>query len=133
MLSNHRIVGVVIGVLEFVATHLILVAKWTTWFHGAYEPWFLNSGSAGAFTGACLFVGSLVAGLFDISGVFVWVGAVAAMTLVLVIPPGPGTLWPIVMALGGVMLAVPILGGNMLGFGIRYVVAKSRSTRLAGR
>jgi hypothetical protein len=31
------------------------------------------------------------------------------------------------------MLAIVILMGNMLGFGIRYVVAKSRSTRLAGR
>jgi hypothetical protein len=133
MLSKHRVVGVVIGVFEFVATHLLLVTKWTTWFHGPFEPWFLNSASAGAFTVACLFAGSLVAGLFDISGVFVWVGAVTAMTLVLVIPPGPGTLWPIAMVIGGAILAVAILGGNMLGFGIRYVVAKSRSTRLAGR
>ena len=29
-LTNHRAVGISIGLLTFVATHLILVARWTT-------------------------------------------------------------------------------------------------------
>ena len=132
-LTKSRMTGVAVGMLTFIVAHLIVVAKWTTWFHGLYEPWFLNTESAVLFTLACLFAGSLVAGLFEISGVSVGAGAVNAMTVVMFWSPGPGTLWPIVLALGGLMLAIVILMGRMLGFGIRYVVAKSRSTRLAGR
>ena len=128
-LTGHRVAGVVIGLVTFLATHLVLVAKWTSWFHGQYEPWFLNTTSAGQFTVACIFAVSLIAGLFSTSGVFLWVGAVVAMMVVMSFPPGPGTLWPIAMAIGGFMLAVAILSGNMLGLGIQYLVAKITSDR----
>ena len=128
-LTRHRVAGVVIGLVTFLATHLVLVAKWTSWFHGQYEPWFLNTTSAVQFTVACVFAVSLIAGLFSTSGVFLWVGAVIAMMVVMSFPPGPGTLWPIAMAIGGFMLAVAILSGNMLGLGIQYLVAKITSDR----
>jgi hypothetical protein len=117
-----------IGLGTFVGTHLVLMAKWTSWFHGQYEPWFLNTTSAGQFTLACCFVVSLIAGLFDMFGWFIWVGAVIAMVVVMLVPPGPGTLWPIAIAFGGFLLAVTILFGNALGLGIRYFL-----TRLRGR
>ena len=123
-LTKHRAVGVSIGLLTFVATHLILVAKWTTWFHGQYEPWFLNTTPAVQFTLACFFVVSLIAGLLETFGLFIVVGAVVAMVVVMLFPPGPGTLWPIAMAFGGCMLAAAILIGNMLGLGIRHLAEK---------
>ena len=123
-LTKHRAVGVSIGLLTFVATHLILVAKWTTWFHGQYEPWFLNTTPAVQFTLACFFVVGLIAGLLETFGLFILVGAVVAMVVVMLFAPGPGTLWPIAMVFGGCMLAAAILIGNMLGLGIRYLVEK---------
>ena len=59
-------------------------------------------------------------------GIIIGVGAVIAMVVVMLLPPGPGTLWPIAMAIGGSVLAVAVLGGNMLGSGIRYLVAKMK-------
>ena len=123
-LTKPRIVGVIIGALTFVATQVVLATKWTSWFHGQFEPWFLNTTSASQFTLACFFVVSLIAGVCDLFGGSVWVGAVIAMVAVLFTPPGPGTLWPIAMAIGGFMLAVAILSGNMLGLGIRYLTRK---------
>jgi hypothetical protein len=123
-LTEHRILAVVIGALTFAITHVVLVVKWTSWFHGQFEPWFLNTASATQLTLACLFVTSLIAGLFEISGLFVWLGAAIAMVVVMSLPPGPGTLWPIAMAIGGFMLALAILSGSMLGLGVRYLVQK---------
>ena len=123
-LTKHRSVGVIIGALTFAITQVILAAKWTSWFHGQFEPWFLNTASASQFTLACLFVVSLIAGLFEMFGLFTWVGAVIAMVVVMLLPPGPGTLWPIAMAFGGFILAVAILAGNMIGLGMRYLLEK---------
>ena len=128
-MTSHRVAGAVIGVVTFVATHLCLMAKWTSWFHGQYQPWFLNTPTAGQFTLACFVVVSLIAGLFGIAGWFIWAGAVMTMVVVIFIPPGPGTLWPIVIAVGGLMVGAAILIGNMLGLGIRYLVVKTTSDR----
>src|SRR4051812_513723 len=127
--TRHRVAGAVIGVVTFVAAHLMLVAKWTSWFHGQHEPWFLNTASAGEFTVACVFGVSLVAGVFSASGLFLWLGAIAAMIGVMLLPPGPGTLWPIAMAIGGAVLAVAILSGNMLGLGIRHLAMRVAADR----
>ena len=128
-LSKSRLTGVTVGMLTFVATHLILVAKWTTWFHGQYAPWFLNTTPAVQFTLACFFVVSLIAGLLDTFGPFIVVGAVVAMVVMMVFSPGPGTLWPMAMVFGGCMLAAAILIGNMLGLGIRYLKVKITADR----
>lgn len=132
-LTKHRVAGGVTGLVTFVVTHLVVMARWTSWFHGQYEPWFLNTASAGLFTLACFFVVSLLAGLLDIFGPFILMGAVVAMVVVLLWSPGPGTLWPIVMVFGGGMLAAAILIGNLLGWGIRSLVVKTRHSRLAKR
>lgn len=123
-LTKHRIPAVIIGALTFAITHVVLVVKWKSWFHGQFEPWFLNTASASQLTLACLFVTSLMAGLFEISGLFIWLGTAFAMVVVMFLPPGPGTLWPIAMAIGGFTLGLAILSGNMLGLGIRYLVKK---------
>lgn len=124
VLTRGRIAGIAIGLLTFVATHLVLMTKWTSWFHGQYEPWFLNAASAGQFTAVCVFAVSLIAGLLDISGVSLWLGALAGMTAVMLFPPGPGTLWPIAMALGGLLLGAAVLFGSALGLGIRYLLGR---------
>ena len=129
-MNKHRVGGVVIGLLTFAATHLIVVAKWSGWFHGEHEPWFLNASSAGQFTAAFVFVVSLLAGLLDISGLFICIGAIVSMAVVMALPPGPGTLWPIVLAIGGFFLAVAILTGNVLGLGIRWLMTKTATSRL---
>lgn len=121
-LIRRRATGIVIGLATFAGTHLMLIAKWTSWFHGQYEPWFLNTSSAGQFTLACFFVVSLIAGLVDTYGWFIWAGAVIAMVVVIVVPPGPGTLWPIAIAAGGSFLATAVLFGSVLGWGIRRVL-----------
>ena len=42
------------------AAHAVEVVMWTSWFGGVWQPFFMNSGQAVAFTGG----GFLVAGLF---------------------------------------------------------------------
>jgi hypothetical protein len=127
--TRRRVASAIIGLVTFVATHLILVATWMSWFHGQHEPWFLNTTAAGEFTAACVFVVSAVAGALNASGLFLWLGSIAAMTIVMLMAPGPGTLWPIAMAFGGSVLAVAVLSGNLLGLGVRDLVAKITSHR----
>jgi hypothetical protein len=110
--ATHRAVGFVAGLLTFAAAHEVEVLKLTAWFGGAHEPWFLNSGRAVAFTMACLCVSSLIAGRLRLSGVMFAAGAATAMTAVLFLKQGgPGTIFPIVIAVGSVfILAVSMLG-----------------------
>ena len=124
IVTRPRAVGAGIGLLTFVATHLILVAKWTTWFDGRYAPWFLNTTPAVQFTLACFFVVSLIAGLLGTFGLFMLVGALVAMVVVMLCSPGPGTLWPIAVVFGGCMLTAAVLTGNMLGLGIRSLAGR---------
>jgi hypothetical protein len=110
--ATRRAVGFVAGLVTFVAAHGIEVMKWADWFGNAYEPWFLNSGRAVAFTMACLFVSSLIAGWLRLSGLMFAAGAAAAMTVMLFLKHGgPGTIFPIVIAAGTVfILAISLLG-----------------------
>jgi hypothetical protein len=110
--ARHRAVGFVAGLLTFAAAHEVEVLKWTAWFGSAHAPWFLNSGRAVAFTMACLLVSSLIAGWLRLSGLMFAAGAAAAMTAVLLLKQGgPGTIFPIVIAVGILlMLAVSLLG-----------------------
>ena len=112
-----RWLGFVIGLLTFSLAHAIEVAKWALWFGGAHAPWFLNSGRAIAFTLGCVFAASLIAGALRLSGATIAAGAATAMSLVLLIG-GSGTLVPIVLAAGGLMLAATSLLGAWLGLEI---------------
>jgi len=102
----------ILGVMAFGVAHVIEVALWTTWFGGAYDPWFLNSARAAAFTIGWLFVTSLMAGTVELSGLTFSSGAVISMIGVLFLKPGgPGNIFPIVMLFAGLV----IVGTSTLG------------------
>jgi hypothetical protein len=118
----------VVGFLAFLTAHAIQVVEWAGWFGGAYEPWFLNSGRAIAFTvavvGAAGTLGALfVPALARTRGVTLALGAFVAMTAVLFLKPGgPGTIFPIVMASGGGCLLASGTLGAWLGRMMRGAV-----------
>jgi len=112
--ATARWQGFAVGFLTFVGAHAIEAAKWTAWFGGAHAPWFLNSGRAVIFTLGCLFVTGLIAGILRRSGAALAVGAASAMTAVLFLGEG-STIFPIVLASGGVFIAATSLLGAWLG------------------
>ena len=72
---------------------------------------------------------SLIAGVLRLSGAMIAAGAATAMTLVLLLG-GSGTIVPIVLAAGGLMLAAASLLGAWLGWEIPG--ARSRGSRQMG-
>lgn len=124
-----RWLGFVIGLLTFIGAHAIEVAKWALWFGGTHAPWFLNSGRAIAFTLGCVFAASLIGGVLRLPGATIAAGAATAMTLVLLLGAS-GTIVPIVLAAGGLMLAAASLLGAWLGWEIAG--ARSRGSRQMG-
>jgi hypothetical protein len=124
--ATHRAVGFAAGLLTFAAAHAVEVLKWAAWFGNAYEPWFLNSGRAVAFTMACLFVTSLISGWLRLSGLMIAAGAATAMAAVLFLKEGgPGTIFPIVIVAGSFF----ILATSMLGV---WIGGEMRKTGQAG-
>jgi hypothetical protein len=116
-LLMRRCLGFILGALAFAAAHAVERAHWHDWFHGAYEPWFLNSGWAILFTVGAVAVASAVLAALASStqaarGLSIAAGAFVAMTAILFLKPGgPGTIFPIVMVAGGALL----LFGSMIG------------------
>ena len=51
-------IGFVVGAIAFWAAHGVEAAHWHDWFHGEYEPWFLNSGRGILFTMGCVWLAS---------------------------------------------------------------------------
>jgi hypothetical protein len=108
------------GVLTFALAHAIERALWTPWFGGDKVPWFLNSGQAIAFTLGLLVVGSAVVTALSppkpvVSGLGFAAGAALCMTIVLFVGPGPGNLFPIVLAFGGAVIVFASVIGAWLG------------------
>jgi hypothetical protein len=115
-----------LGAGSFVVAHLAEAAWWTTWFRGVYAPWFLNSGRAVAFTAGCQFVAAAVVSAADqrealVRGLYVAAGAVVAMVVVLAIV-GPGTLFPIVLGIGAIVVAVASVAGGFAGSALRRAI-----------
>jgi len=110
-----------VGFLTFLAAHAIERAEWQGWFHGEYEPWFLNAGRAVLFTVACVVVaGAVVAALTrsatPVRGIAIGTGAFAAMTAVLFLKEGgPGTIFPIVLVAGGGLIFLGSAAGAWIG------------------
>jgi hypothetical protein len=109
--------GLVLGATAFLAAHAVEVVMWTAWFSPEFKPFFTNSGRSVAFTTACVLIAGLLAGLLArdrldalIHALNVTAGAAIVMTCVL-FWSGPGNLFPIVIALGTVIVAV----GSFLG------------------
>ena len=118
--ATHRAAGFAAGLLTFGAAHAVEVLKWAVWFGNAYEPWFLNSGRAVAFTTACLFVTSLISGWLRLSGVMMAAGAATAMTAVLFLKAGgPGTIFPVVIGAGSLLILAITTLGSWIGGELR--------------
>ena len=125
--ATHRAVGFAAGALTFAAAHAVEVLKWAAWFGNAYEPWFLNSGRAVAFTMASLFLTSVISGWLRLSGLMIAAGAATAMTVVLFLKEGgPGTIFPIVIAAGSVFILATSMLGVWIGGELLRVVRTAR-------
>src|SRR5476651_1842144 len=84
-----------LGFLTFAIAHAIEARWWHEWFGGAYDPWFLNSGRAAAFTLAAVVLASAVATSRSkpriVQGAVVAAGAFASMAIMLFVKQaGPG-------------------------------------------
>jgi hypothetical protein len=112
-----------LGAGTFAVAHLVEATWWLTWFRGVYAPWFLNSGRAVAFTAGCQFLASAIVSTRDpretlVRGAYVAAGAAAAMVVVLAVV-GLGTLFPIALAIGAIVLAATSVAGGLAGSGLR--------------
>jgi hypothetical protein len=116
-----------LGAGVFVGAHVVVAAGWREWFGGGdVPPWFLNSGRAVAFTAGSLFLASVVAGLRTrgmprdamVVGGTVAAGAIIAMCVVLALT-GPGTLFPIALAIGAGVAVISSAAGALAGSAIR--------------
>ena len=96
-------------------------------FGGEHEPWFLNSGKAVAFTLACVFVAGAAGGGLGLPGLAIAAGSFVALTLVLFVKEGgPGTIFPIVMTVGGLFVMGSSALGAWIGTEIRREVRRRR-------
>ncbi len=119
--------SVALGAAVFIAAHVVLTAGWREWFQpgGEYPPWFLNSGRAVAFTGGLLFITGVLVGLGNrraprdamVAGASLAAGAIVAMCAVLALT-GPGTLFPIALAIGGGVAVISSAVGALAGSAI---------------
>ena len=120
-----------IGAAAFTVAHLVEIAAWSSLFAGnTFAPWFLNSSRAGAFTALSLaLVAALTAGHAIseaiVRGINVGVGAAAAMIIVLM-AVGPGTLFPIAVAIGLSIVVTASVAGALAGAFLRGATHTSR-------
>jgi hypothetical protein len=120
-----------LGAATFLAAHVVEVAGWREWFYGVYAPWFLNSGRAVALTAGSLMVVAAIAALtisdrrdWLVVGMNLTAGATVAMVIVL-FAVGPGTLFPIAIVIGTVVVAVSSAAGALAGAAVRHVSPRS--------
>jgi hypothetical protein len=120
-----------VGGAAFLAAHLVQTLNWRTWFGGGFEPWFLNSGRAVAFTAGLLFLAGALVSASDwresvVRGANVAAGALAAMILVLFLIVGAGNLFPIVLTLGAAIAVCGSGAGALAGWSLRRARTRSR-------
>ena len=122
--------GLLFGAAMFLATYAVIFAKWGIWFGGPYQPpWFLNDGDGPVvFTAVSLFVASAAVTAMwaarddaPVYGVNVAVGACIAM-IVAICVIGPGTLFPIVIALGGFIIGTSSVAGSLMVWSVKRVL-----------
>jgi hypothetical protein len=120
-----------VGAVTFVAFHLALTARWQTWFHGGggHSPWFLNA-LDGVLAAALVFfiVGLTMAFLMAeptvertaLGACCMVAGAGPPMIAALAaLPGGPGSLAPIAIVVGLIVLLVPSVAGALAGHAAR--------------
>ena len=127
----------IVGAAAFVAIHLVIVVTWRTWLGGsaAYAPWFLNASSAVAFTIAVFAAINLLAAVLSADGRiearFVAAAAIAAgaalpmIVILFTMRGGPGTLFPIAIAIGLALIFLGGVAGGWLGWAIRFARPRS--------
>lgn len=130
-----RWTSLVLGAATFLAAHAVEVALWTSWFSPEWRPFFMNSGRAVAFTAACVLIAGLLAAVFArdrrdalIHAGNVTTGAAIVMTF-LIFWPEPGTLFPIAIVFGIVILAVGSYLGALVTFPFKATGGGARITR----
>jgi hypothetical protein len=117
-----------VGLLTFLAAHAVEVRQWSAWFGGVHPPWFLNSGRSIAFTLGCVCASSCMMALFGgsaerVRGITFAVGSFVAMTAVLFLQKGgAGSIFPIVMVVGGLGILMGSMFGAFIGAEIRLAV-----------
>ena len=120
----RHVIGFIGGGVAFAAAHAIEASHWSDWFHGRYEPWFLNSGRALLFTLALVTLVSVALAALNrasppVRGIAIGSGAFVTMAVLLFAAPGPGTLFPIVLVAGGAALLCSSMAGAWAGGAIR--------------
>jgi len=123
----RHVIGFIAGGMAFAVAHVVETSHWSDWFHGSYQPWFLNSGRAMLFTMAVLTLASVAIAALNrssqpIRGIAMGAGAFVTMAVLLFERPGPGTLFPIVLAVGGAALLCSSVAGAWAGAVIRRKV-----------
>jgi hypothetical protein len=120
-----------LGAAAFLVSHFVEAAMWSSWFGGnAVTPWFLNSPRAGAFTVVSLalvagFASARDAGEAVVRGVNVGLGATAALLVVLFVV-GPGTLFPIALAIGLAVVESASVVGALAGAALKGATSARR-------
>jgi hypothetical protein len=122
-----------LGALAFLVAHIVVRAAWP-WLDAerGHSPWFLNAGGGVAATVGVLFVAAaLRSGVAAMNrraavqqGVDFAVGAVAEMVMVLFVI-GPGTLFPIAIAIGAVTIAAAAVAGAWAGWACRVLTTST--------
>lgn len=114
--------SVLVGGAAFTIAHLVQTLAWQTWFHGSYDPWFLNSGRAVVFTVVLLVVAGVIVSADDrhesiVRGANAAAGALIAMVVILAVV-GPGNLFPIVIVIGAIVAVTSTGAGALAGWGM---------------
>jgi hypothetical protein len=124
------------GALAFAATQFLLsVRAGDVPITLDGSGWFLNSGGGvalvvGVLAGACavLTAATPQSSMWQVSGAFA-AGAINAMIVSLFVI-GPGTLFPIVIAIGGGLISIAALVGGAVGFSVRSLLRRRPASRL---
>jgi hypothetical protein len=130
-----------VGAATFLGVHLVVVSQWHDWFKGsdAYGPWFMNASGTVAFAVGVFLIVNLAVALAGghhapeqvvLRACHVAAGAAVVMTIVLfTYPGGPGTLFPIAIAIGVVLITVSSVAGAMAA----WLITRRTATPSAGR
>jgi len=122
-----RLKSMMAGGVAFLFAHAVVVFGWASFSQGGrYPPWFLNAGPAVLFTALCLLAAAAVDAAIAASsrrdamvrGGNVAAGAIVAMIIV-IIAVGPGTLFPIALAIGAVIAVISAVSGALIGWSVR--------------
>lgn len=121
-MSALRWRAVLYGAAAFLIAHTIERIWWTSFFASggaAHSAWFLNSGRAVLFTAISVAVAGLVVGRMVsdrrdlIAGAASAAGGAIAAMIVVLFTIGPGTIFPLVIIIGGALVIAGTFAGAL--------------------